>query len=72
MKATSRQKVLGTSIAAEIAAHMNTNDINSPSHWTLIEEYVNNNLENFSLADADKEKLIDAISEILTIIRKYP
>ena len=45
-----------------------SNDINSPSHWTLIEETIEESLGE-EIKEDDKELLIDAFGDLLTYIR---
>lgn len=68
MKPNTKQLSLIQDIAAEIASWSKTNDISSPSHWNLIEEFVKYQLD-VELNEEDTRHLADALSGIMEVIR---
>jgi hypothetical protein len=66
MKPSQEQKDLITAISKEIAGWANTNDIDSSSHWNLIEEFC----ESLELSVLHTAKLNDCLSDIMTIIKQ--
>lgn len=68
MKASEKQIEFCTTLKRILQFWITSNDINSPSHFTIIEEVINNELE--SLPERDKELLINAFGDLLTYIRK--
>ena len=65
MKPSQKQKDLIIAISNEIAGWENTNDIDSPSHWNLIEEFC----ESLELDIPIESVLKNAIDDIMTIIK---
>ena len=45
-----------------------TNDITSPTHWNDLQEFVENELENYPRKI--KDGMYDSLSDLLNIIRK--
>lgn len=78
MKPNEKQIKLANLIAAEIGYFATTNDINSPSHWNLIDEsieLINNEYNGYddkydSISKEDLKLLNVSIGNILTVIRK--
>lgn len=68
MKPSEEQKQLISLISNEIAGWENTNDINSPSHWTLIEEFCNYEVDAL-LYDTQRKRLNNALDEIMGVIK---
>ena len=68
MKASEKQIEFCTTLKGILQFWITSNDINSPSHFTIIEEVINNELE--PLPEKDKELLIDAFGDLLTYVRK--
>lgn len=68
MKASEKQIEFCTTLKGILQFWITSNDINSPSHFTIIEEVINNELE--PLPERDKELLIDAFGDLLTYVRK--
>lgn len=66
MKPSEQQKDLITKISNEIAGWANTNDIDSSSHWNLIEEFC----ESLELQEYQQNKLNDALDEIMSFIKE--
>lgn len=66
MKPTARQVEIATAIAREIAFFAGTNDIDSPSHHTMIDE----TLEELNLSVQDDRDLDSCLMTILDIIRR--
>ena len=68
MKASEKQIEFCTTLKGILQFWITSNDINSPSHFTIIEEVINNELE--PLPEKDKKLLIDAFGDLLTYVRK--
>ena len=68
MKASEKQIEFCTTLKGILQFWITSNDINSPSHFTIIEEVINNELE--PLPERDKELLIGAFGDLLTYVRK--
>ena len=68
MKASEKQIEFCTTLKGILQFWITSNDIDSPSHFTIIEEVINNELE--PLPERDKELLIDAFGDLLTYVRK--
>jgi hypothetical protein len=68
MKASEKQIEFCTTLKGILQFWITSNDIDSPSHFTIIEEVINNELE--PLPEKDKELLIDAFGDLLTYVRK--
>jgi len=66
MKPSEQQKDLITKISKEIAGWANTNDIDSPSHWNLIEEFC----ESLDLPERKEMELNESLDNIMTIIKR--
>jgi len=66
MKPTQEQKDLINAISKEISGWVVTNDIDSPSHWNLIEEFC----ESLELQEYQQNKLNDALDEIMSFIKE--
>jgi len=66
MKATDKQKELAKSIAYAISNMADTNDLQSPSHWTLNSEEADIISEKYSV---DAEDLTLILDTALTVIR---
>lgn len=67
MRPNSKQKELCTFCIGIIDTWINTNDINSPTHFVDIEDFVH--AEEFD--EFIDEELIDNLSNLLNTIRKY-
>lgn len=65
MKPTQEQKDLINAISREISGWQTTNDIDSSSNWTLIEEFC----ESLELSEKKELALNQALDEILSIIK---
>ena len=68
MKASEKQIEFCTTLKGILQFWITSNDIDSPSHFTIIEEVINNELE--PLPEKDKELLIGAFGDLLTYVRK--
>ena len=68
MKASEKQIEFCTTLKGILQFWITSNDIDSPSHFTIIEEVINNELE--PLPERDKELLIGAFGDLLTYVRK--
>ena len=68
MKASEKQIEFCTTLKGILQFWITSNDIDSPSHFTIIEEVINNELE--PLPEKDKELLIGAFGNLLTYVRK--
>jgi hypothetical protein len=68
MKASEKQIEFCTTLKGILQFWITSNDIDSPSHFTIIEEVINNELE--PLPERDKELLINAFGDLLTYVRK--
>lgn len=68
MKPSERQIYFCKTLQNIIQLWVESNDINSPSHFTLIEETIEENLGE--LSDMDRQLLINAFGDLLTFIRK--
>ena len=68
MKPSERQIKFCKTLQGILQLWIESNDINSPSHWTLIEETIEENLGE-EMEEDDKELLIDAFGDLLTYIR---
>ena len=66
MKPNEQQKELISKISNEIAGWANTNDIDSPSHWCLIEEFC----RICDLSEHHESILNNCLDEIMTIIKQ--
>jgi hypothetical protein len=66
MKPSQEQKDLIVAISKEISGWVVTNDIDSPSHWNLIEEFC----ESLELQEYQQNKLNDALDEIMSFIKE--
>ena len=66
MKPSEKQKELISKISKEISGWANTNDIDSSSHWNLIEEFC----ESLELSVLHTAELNDCLSDIMTIIKQ--
>lgn len=66
MKLTQEQKDLINAISREISGWQSTNDIDSPSHWTLIEEFC----ESLELQEYQQKNLNDALNELMYFIQE--
>jgi hypothetical protein len=69
MKATENQKALAELIGDDIRFMIETNDIDSPSHYNLITESVEDLGEVFNLSEASMESLENSIYDIYNLIR---
>lgn len=67
MKPSERQIHFCKTLQNVIQLWVESNDINSPSHFTLIEETIEEELRE--LSDDDKQLLINAFGDLLTYIR---
>ncbi len=65
MKPTQAQKDLISKISSEISGWSSTNDIDSPSNWTLIEEFC----ESLELSGKKELALNQSLDEIFSIIK---
>lgn len=65
MKPNQKQKDLISKISNEISGWSNTNDIDSPSHWNLIEEFC----ESLELPEKKELALNQSLDEVLSIIK---
>lgn len=68
MKASEKQIEFCTTLKGILQFWIDSNDINSPSHFTIIEEAIENELE--PLPEKDKELLINTFGDLLTYVRK--
>ena len=68
MKPSERQIHFCKTLQNVIQLWVESNDINSPSHYTLIAETIEEELGE-ELSDDDKQLLIDAFGDLLTYIR---
>lgn len=66
MKPNEKQKELISKISSEIKGWRNTNDIDSSSNWSLIEEFC----ESLELHNIKQNRLNNALDEIMTIIKQ--
>jgi hypothetical protein len=66
MKSSEKQKDLIAKISSEIAGWANTNDIDSQSMYSLIEEFC----ESLKLQENDDKWLIYALEEIIDLIKR--
>ena len=67
MKPSERQIHFCKTLQNVLQLWIESNDINSPSHFTLIAETIEEELEE--LSDDDKQLLINAFGDLLTYIR---
>lgn len=67
MKSSERQIHFCKTLQNIIQLWIESNDINSPSHFTLIAETIEEELGE--LSDDDKQLLINAFGDLLTYIR---
>ena len=67
MKPSERQIHFCKTLQNVIQLWVESNDINSPSHFTLIEETIEEELRE--LSDDDKQLLINAFGDLLIYIR---
>lgn len=65
MKPSEKQKQLIRQIASEISGWESTNDIDSPSHWNLIEEFC----ESLELTEKKELALNQSLDEIMSLIK---
>lgn len=76
MKPTEKQVMVADRLASYIKHVIGeTNDINSPSHWTLIEEEAYLLASDVSNGDEDHEAILeryinDALTEVLIAIKR--
>lgn len=70
MKPTKNQKYFIYELADEIGSWADTNDINSPSHYTLINEFVTEELWKLAVDDDTRGRLLSALFELLYCIKK--
>jgi hypothetical protein len=68
MKPTKLQKKICELIKSQASFWMNTNDINSPTHYNDIEEGVD---EIDELLDEDKEELLFALRNLYQLVKVY-
>jgi hypothetical protein len=68
MKPSKKQIEFCETLKNILQGWIDSNDINSPSHFTIIEEFIETNLE--SLPEIDKDILIRSFGDLLTYIRK--
>ena len=68
MKASEKQIEFCTTLKGILQFWITSNDIDSPSHFTIIEEVINNELE--PLPERDKELLMGAFGDLLPYVRK--
>ena len=66
MKPNEQQKELISKISNEISGWQNTNDIDSSSHWNLIEEFC----RTCDLSEHQESILNNCLDEIMTIIKQ--
>jgi hypothetical protein len=66
MKSSEKQKDLIAKISSEIAGWANTNDIDSQSMYSLIEEFC----EGLELQEDNAKWLIYALEEIIDLIKR--
>jgi hypothetical protein len=66
MKPNEKQKDLISKISSEIAGWANTNDIDSQSMYSLIEEFC----QGLELQENDEKWLIYSLEEMFTIIKR--
>jgi hypothetical protein len=69
MKPTEQQKELISKISKEIAGWTNTNDIDSPSNWNLIEELIEEFCDSLELPWRRRALLNKALDDILSIVK---
>lgn len=67
---TTKQKTLIRDFIKYFDGLQYTNDLNSPSHNTLIEDYCDKLQEDYSLIDVQTKELEDSLLTILNVIRK--
>lgn len=70
MKPTQEQKDFLADVAKEILFVQETNDINSPSHYTLCDEAGQQLAEKYNLTENMGEELAAALSEIISLCIK--
>lgn len=76
MKPNQNQKEVIKAVACCILHWENTNDINSPIHWSMIDDFVRDNpdidydLETTLSESGIREAISDKLSELLTLIRQ--
>ena len=76
MKPNQNQKEVIKATAYCILHWEETNDINSPSHWTMNDEFITNNtnvsfeLEELLDETGLKQQIADKLNELLTLIRQ--
>ena len=68
MKPTKLQKKICELIKSQASFWMNTNDINSPTHYNDIEEGVEDIDE---LSEYDKEELLFALRNLYQLVKVY-
>lgn len=66
MKPSENQKDLIAKISSEIAGWASTNDIDSSSHWNLIEEFC----QGLELPDKDYALLCMTLDDIMVVIKR--
>ena len=65
MKLSEKQKDLISKISSEISGWASTNDIDSPSNWTLIEEFC----ESLEFTEKKELALNQSLDEIFSLIK---
>jgi hypothetical protein len=66
MKPTQEQKDLITAISNEISGWASTNDIDSSSHWNLIEEFC----MSLELQEYQQKQLNNALDGVMSFIKE--
>lgn len=69
MKPTIKQLLAIGSVVSIVKTWSDTNDINSPTHFVDIEEFVKSDLMNY-IDDSIAEELADKLGDVLNVIRK--
>lgn len=69
MKATPRQKLLLQEVHNQTSFWMNTNDLDSPTHYNDIEEEAFKLEDEASLTEAERRKFEDLLGDMLDFIK---
>jgi hypothetical protein len=68
MKPSNKQLELIKFSKSILSTWESTNDITSPTHWNDLQEFIENELENYP--NRIKDGIYDSLSDLLNVIRK--
>lgn len=69
MKPSKKQKAFINAVIQQIESYQSTNDLSSPSHYTLIDETAEAIIEDYNLTEREQKELSEIFMNVLNISR---